>query len=107
MPEKDPSNWGALTWILATCFPAAAGLVNWYAKVKSGRARAFNIVELIGEVFASAIVGLGVFMALDGLGQPVGVCAAAAGLAGHMGTRLLFLLEQQLESYLKQKQRCE
>ncbi|MGL4265157.1 MAG: hypothetical protein ACRCTX_26335 [Afipia sp.] len=36
--------------------------MNWYAKVKMGHTRAFNIIELIGEIFTSGFVGLGVFV---------------------------------------------
>ena len=75
----------------------AGGFVNWYAKVKKGHARAYNFVELIGEICASGLVGVGVFMTLAAYDQPLGVCAAAAGIGGHMGTRLLFLVEQVLE----------
>lgn len=105
MPEKDPTTWGLATWLLALGMSAAGGVLNWYAKVKAGRTRAFNIIELVGEVFTSAFVGLGAFMALDGIGQPMSVCAAAAGVAGHMATRLLFLIEQQIEE--RMRRRCE
>jgi hypothetical protein len=39
-----------------------------------------------------------VFMAVEALDQPMGLCAAAAGIGGHMATRLLFALEKLLES---------
>lgn len=103
MPEKDPTTWGLATWLIALGMSAAGGVLNWYAKMKSGRTRAFNVVELVGEVFTSAFVGLGAFMALDGIGQPLGVCAASAGLSGHMAARLLFLIEQNIEERLRQR----
>lgn len=74
--------------------------MNWYAKVKRGHTRAFNVVELIGEIFTSGFVGLGVFMLLAALDQPVGICAAASGVGGHMATRLLFALERAIEARL-------
>jgi hypothetical protein len=76
------------------------GLINWYAKVKQGRARIFNIVELVGEIFTSGFVGLGVFMLLAAIDQPLGLCAAASGVGGHMATRLLFALERAVERKL-------
>ena len=100
MPEKDPTTWTAATWVLAVCMAVGGGAVNWYAKVKRGHARAFNVVELLGEIFISGFVGLGVFMGLAGIDQPIGVCAAAAGIAGHMGTRLLFAMERAVERRL-------
>lgn len=101
MPEKDPTTWSAATWLLALGMAFGGGLVNWYAKVKRGHARVFNIIELIGEIFTSGFVGLGVFMLLIAIEQPVGVCAAAAGVGGHMATRLLFAIERAIEARLE------
>jgi CHASE2 domain-containing sensor protein len=100
MPEKDPTNWALGTWILALSMAICGGLVNWYARIKRGHARAFNFVELIGEILTSGFVGLGVFMLLDSWNQPAGLCAAAAGVSGHMATRLLFAVERAIERQL-------
>ncbi len=98
MPEKDPTTRGLATWLLALGMAFGGGAVNWYAKVKRGHTRAFNIIELIGEIFTSGFVGLAAFMLAEGLGQPIGVCAAVAGIAGHMATRLLFAVERAIEA---------
>lgn len=98
MPEKDPTTWTAATWTLALCMAFGGGLVNFYARVKRGHARAFNVIELLGEIFTSGFVGLGVFMLLAAWGQPEGLCAAAAGIGGHMTTRLLFAIERAIEA---------
>ena len=45
-----------------------------------------------------ATAGLGVFMLLAALDQPVGTCAAASGVGGHMATRLLFTIERAVEA---------
>lgn len=101
MPEKDPTNWTAATWALAIGMATVGGLVNWRARIKKGHARAFNIIELIGEVFTSGFVGVSVFMLLEAMGQPAGICAAAAGIGGHMATRLLFAVERVIEHKLE------
>ena len=75
--------------------------MNFYNKVKQGHTRAFNVIELIGEVFTSGFVGLLVFMFLDAYNYPLGVCASAAGVGGHMATRGLFTLERMLEAKAK------
>jgi hypothetical protein len=98
MPEKDPQNWSAATWLLALGMAFGGGAVNWYAKVKQGHTRAFNVVELVGEIFTSGFVGIVVFMSLAAIDQPSGICAAAAGVGGHMATRLLFAFERAIES---------
>ena len=97
MPEKDPTNWGYATWLLAVGMSCAGGMVNWYARVKQGHTRAFNIIELIGEVFTSGFVGLCVFMTAQSMDQPIGLCAALTGVGGHMATRLLFAVEKWIE----------
>ena len=101
MPEKDPVTWSAATWGLALAMAFGGGIVNWYAKVKRGHTRAFNVIELIGEIFTSGFVGLSVFMLLAAWDQPTGVCAAAAGVGGHMATRLLFTVERAIEARLE------
>jgi hypothetical protein len=100
MHDKDPTTWAAATWILALSFAVGGGVINWYARIKRGHARAFNFIELIGEIFTSGLVGLGVFMLLDSLDQPAGLCAPAAGVGGHMATRLLFAIERAIERQL-------
>lgn len=99
--EKDPTTWTAATWLLAVGMSLAGGAVNFYARVKRGHTRAFNLIELVGEIFISGFVGLGTFMLLTGIGHPLGIAAVAAGIGGHMGTRVLFLAEQALERRFK------
>ena len=50
MPDKDPSTYGLITYLWVTGLAAWGGLVSFYRKVKSGETRAFNVVELIGEI---------------------------------------------------------
>lgn len=101
MPEKDPTSWHLATWALALAMAMGGGFVNWYAKVKLSHTRPFNLLELIGEMVTSGFVGIGVFMTLDGFGQPVSLCAAGSGIGGHMAARLLFILERLIEQKLK------
>lgn len=98
MPEKDPTNWGMATWILAFGMAVGGGMVNFYSRVKRGQARAFNFIELMGEIFTSGFVGIAMFMTLHAWDQPIGLCAAAAGVGGHMATRLLFSIERAIEA---------
>jgi hypothetical protein len=101
MLEKDPTTWNLATWVLALAMAMGGGFVNWYAKVKHSHTRAFNLLELVGEIFTSGFVGTGVFMTLDGFGQPMSLCAAGAGVGGHMAARLLFIIERIVEQKLK------
>lgn len=98
MTNNDPTTWPLTTWLLALGMAMAGGVINWLARIKKGRTRPFNIIELLGEVFTSGFIGLGAFMIVNSLGEPLGLCAAAAGVAGHMATRLLYLLERIIEN---------
>ena len=100
MPEKDPTSWGLATWALALGMALAGGFVNWYTDARRSRPRAFSVVEFLGGFFSSGFVGLGSFMVAEALGQPIGLCAAAAGIGGHMATRLLFSIERAIERKL-------
>jgi hypothetical protein len=98
---RNPSSWGHSTWLLAVVMSMAGGIVNWYANVRKGYSRVCNIAELVGEIFTAAFVGIGVFMLAAALDQPEGICAAFAGIGGHMGSRLLFIAERWLESAIE------
>lgn len=30
MPDKDPANWAAATWVLALSMAVGGGVINWY-----------------------------------------------------------------------------
>lgn len=104
MIDKDPTSWPYTTWLLAIGMASSGGVINWLSRIRKGQTRSFNIIELLGEVFTSGFVGLGVFMAANAMEQPLGLCAAAAGVGGHMATRLLFAIEKILESKINKLQ---
>lgn len=101
MPVRDPTTWSLATWALAFAMASFGGIVNWYARTKKDNAKAFNLIELIGEIVTSAFVGISAFMVLAAYGQPIALCAAAAGIGGNMSTRLLLAAKLRLEAYVK------
>jgi hypothetical protein len=101
MPEKDPTTWTIATWMLAVGMAFGGGLVSFYQRYKQRHRKAFTALELAGEIATSAFVGLGVFMLLSAVEQSAGICAAGAGVGGHMGTRLLFFTEVFITKKLK------
>lgn len=101
MPEKDPTTWTLATWTLGFMMAALGGFINWYGRVRRGHVKACDFFELIGEILTSGFVGMIVFMAMAAMEQPIGLCASAAGVGGHMGTRLLFVAKQILESKIR------
>jgi len=98
MQDSDLTTWPAITWIIAIVMSLSGGLINWISH-HSGKTP-FKIFELLGELFTSGFVGVGLFMLLDSLHQPLGICAASAGVGGHMATRFLFLVERIIDNRL-------
>lgn len=96
-PEGTPQLWPSA---IMFCIAAASGLVSWWGKVKAGEARPFNVLELLGEVITSGVTGLLVAWLVTGLGVNLFLAFAAAGIAGHMGTRVIFLIERYAERKL-------
>ena len=94
MPSPSPIDWNYSTWLLAVGMAIGGGLINWFSHVKSIKDHVFSIFELMGELFTSGLIGVGVFMVAEALNQDIAICAALAGIGGHMATRLLFLVER-------------
>ena len=92
-PEKDPTTYGLITYLWVTGLAAWGGLVNFYRKVESGNARAFNFIELIGELATSSFSGLITFWLCEAAQIDPLITAAMVGVSGHMGSRAIFQLE--------------
>ena len=86
-------------WMIAISM--TGGAVSFYQKVRSGKARAFNIAELVGEMFVSGFVGIVTFWICQYYGVNQYLTAAGVAISGHMGTRAIFLAEQFVEKKLK------
>lgn len=96
MPEKDPSNYALVTYLWVAILSAWGGLASFIQKLRSGKTRAFNFMELAGEMVISVLAGIITFFlceyaALDRLLE-----AALIAVSGHMGTRAIAQLEQYL-----------
>lgn len=107
MPIKDPFLWSASSWGLAVVMAAGGGLINWIGRVRAGNARPTSLMELLGEMATSGFIGIGVAMVLTSFGYDFLICAALAGIGGHMGTRLLFRIEHLIESRLSELEKKE
>lgn len=78
----------------------SGGLVSFYHKVKTGKVRAFNFTEFVGEIATSAIAGLVTYWLCKGFGVNEYATAAGVAIAGHMGARILFILENKAEKLI-------
>ena len=97
MPEKDPNTWNAATYALVAFWSIIGGLVSFYGKVRAGVARWLNLHELIGEMATSAFFGVSVGLACEWLNAPLALTFAVVGVAGHMGSRGIFIAEKVMQ----------
>lgn len=97
MPEKDPASYGLITYAWVFALSVLGGTASFFSKVKAGAARWFNIAELIGEMFISAFAGVATFYLCEFANFAPLLTAVLVAIAGHMGTRAIFVLEQFFE----------
>lgn len=95
----DPSLWMSYIWVMGIA--VLGGCASFYLKVKRGQARYFNLAELVGEIVTSALAGIITFWLCKSAGVNDYLSAAFVGIAGHMGSRALFLLEKVLERWFE------
>lgn len=86
-------------WMLGIAI--AGGAVSFYQKVRSGKARAFNMTELLGEMVTSGLVGIVTFWICKAYGVNEYLTAACVAIAGHMGARAIFMVEQWIGNRFK------
>jgi len=98
MLDKDPTSYSLLTYAWVFGLSILGGIVNFSRKLQQGSARAFNIIEFIGEIFTSAFAGVLTFWLCESAGLSGLVTAAFVGISGHMGSRTIYMLEDYLKS---------
>lgn len=85
----------AYMWVVLLA--AWGGLVNFYRKLRMGEVRRFNFTELIGELVTSGLSGVITYFFCQYAGIDPWLTAAMVGIAGHMGSRIIFRLEKYFE----------
>lgn len=80
------------------------GMVAFYRKVKEGAARPFNFTEFLGEMLTSALTGVVFFWLCKGAGVNEWITAGVVGIAGHAGSRGMFILEKWVEQWVNKIQ---
>lgn len=82
---------GYAWFVMLAC---VGGTANYISKVRKDHKKAFSIVELLGEWVLSGFTGLITAYVCVDQGFSFELTAAASGIAGHMGGRGVFILEQ-------------
>ena len=97
---KAVTDYNLFTYAGVLALSAWGGIVSFVQKVRAGKVRPFNVVELIGEIAVSGFVGVLTFWLAEAADTPQLLTAAMVGIASHMGTRGLFRMEQFLSKRL-------
>lgn len=100
-PGDGPESYPLATYAWVIVLSVWGGVANFLRKCREGKARAFNIVEFIGEVVSSALAGLITFFLAESSHINQVMTAAMVAVSGHMGTRLLFHFERMAEEKLR------
>jgi hypothetical protein len=91
---KNPLDYPLKQYALIIGIAVAGGFASWYAKVRKGELPGWSIHHLIGELATSAFAGMLCFWICEWMGAPSLLTATLAGIAGHMGTNAITLVEQ-------------
>lgn len=91
--DRDPLDIPLRQYAFLLAIALFGGVVSWCAKVRAGTVQAWHLSSLIGELATSAFAGLLSFWLCAAAGVPPFVTAAVVGVAGHMGTRAIAMIE--------------
>lgn len=70
------------------------GVANYAARVKARTVAGWSIFELAGDMVISGFVGTLAYVACKEFGVSEFVTAATVGVAGHLGSRTVFIVER-------------
>ncbi len=87
-----------LSWALLIGLSMLGGIASFLQKMQSGHSRAWNFTEFLGELTASGLTGIVVANLCDSMALPAPMKYALVGIASHMGSRALFMLEGLFKS---------
>ena len=100
MINKDPqsfiaSPWFTYLWMLL--LSVWGGVANYIRKVRDGDSEGWSIVELFGEMVIAGFAGIITFLLCGSQEINPLLTAAFVGIAGHMGSRAIYLAERWLK----------
>ena len=100
---KDPMAYPIGQYGFILMIALLGGLASWYNKVKKGELQASSLSSLIGELTTSALAGLLTFYICEWAEVAPVLTAAIVGVAGHMGTRGISILEDIAQRYIEKR----
>lgn len=105
--RPDPLNYPLKQYGFILAVSILGGFVSWYTRVRKGELQGSNVGQLIGELCTSAFSGLLAFWGCEYMGFPPVLTAGIVGIAGHMGTRGISVLEDVLKLWIERRAQRE
>jgi hypothetical protein len=97
--EKDPTNYGILTYLWVLILSIWGGTAHTIRKVRAGAIDRFSLSEWIGDCVISGFLGVITFWLCEYGELNQLLTAAIVGISAHQGTRGIMVLEK----YIAQK----
>jgi hypothetical protein len=89
MLEKEP----LITYAWMIGISALGGIAGYLRKLRQGLTKRFSLTEIICEIIISIFVGSVTLLLCDAQGFDKSTTGALVGLAGHLGSRAIYILE--------------
>lgn len=100
---KTPTDYSFITYAWVLVLSMWGGSVSYYRKLRSNQDDRVRLMELIGELFTSGFVGIITFWLCEQSGIPQLYSAALVGITSHMGSRAIYIAEQFVTDWIKQR----
>ena len=94
-------NYPVVTYFMVLFLAFWGGIAGYAHKLKTNLTKRFSISELVGELVISGFVGVITFYLCEYMRFPPPLTGACVGIAGHMGSRFIFLVEKQVMNKLE------
>ena len=100
---KTSTDYSFITYAWVLVLSMWGGSVSYYRKLRSNQDDRIRLMELIGELFTSGFVGIITFWLCEQSGIPQLYSAALVGITSHMGSRAIYIAEQFVTDWIKQR----
>ena len=98
MNTRLPLDVGWMTYLFVIFVSCWGGLVQYLYKIQNKKGGRFSVLALVSDLAISGFSGVIVFWICVWKDVDMILTSVAIGIAGHLGSRTLFLLERTLEA---------
>lgn len=103
MPEKDPFTYQLMTYVWVGFISLWGGTASYIRRVRMSQSKTYSVVEWIGEVVVSGLVGLMTFFLCEWANFDRLLSAVFIAITAHMGSRALLFGERILSQWAQRR----